>query len=162
MDITWPEAYRTDNTPIHVSNELEIEAPPEVIWEWLVQASLWPDWYPPIKSVVIEQGRARLEQGTKFSWRIFGVTLSSRVEEFVPNERLAWSAKYEGVDAYHAWLIEKKSASCRVLTEENQKGWLARLNNLFRPSNVSYYHSLWLQALRSKSMEGYPAALPTR
>jgi hypothetical protein len=78
------------------------------------------------------------------------------VEEFVPYERLAWSAQFEGVDAYHAWLIEKKPEGCRVLTEENQKGWLARLNYLVRPSNVRYYHHVWLEALKAKAKEGYP------
>jgi hypothetical protein len=53
-------------------------------------------------------------------------------------------------------LIEKKPEGCRVLTEENQKGWLARLNYLVRPSNVRYYHHVWLEALKAKAKEGYP------
>lgn len=156
MEIVWPERYSAGNTSVHVSNELGISASPEVIWAWLVRASLWSEWYPTVREVAIAGRRSDLELGSKFTWRIFGVTLSSIVEEFVPNERLAWSAQFEGVDAYHAWLIERKPGSCRVLTEENQKGWLARLNNLLRPSNVRYYHYLWLEALKSKAEGGYP------
>jgi hypothetical protein len=156
MEIKWPEKYSMENTSVHVSNDLEIPAPPEVIWAWLVRASRWPEWYPAVTRVLIESGGEDLVAGSKFSWRIFGVNLSSKVEEFIPYERFAWSAQYEGVDAYHAWLIEKKTEGCRVLTEENQKGWLARLNNTLRPSNVRYYHHLWLESLMKKAKEGYP------
>lgn len=156
MEIIWPDKYSADNTAVHVSNEIEIPAAPDIIWAWLVRAAQWPDWYPTIRRVAIEGGVRELGPGTRFSWGIFGVTLASRVEEFVPFERLAWSAQFEGVDAYHAWLIEKKAGGCRVLTEENQKGWLARLNNLLRPSNVRYYHYLWLEALLAKAKQGYP------
>jgi len=156
LEIIWPDQYSLGNTTVHVSNEVVIPASPDVIWAWLVRASLWPEWYPTVRRVKIEGGSQDLGPGTKFSWGIFGVTLSSKVEEFVPCERLAWSAQFEGVDAYHAWLIEKKPEGCRVLTEENQKGWLARLNSLLRPSNVRYYHYLWLEALMAKAKNGYP------
>lgn len=156
MGITWPERYNVDNTAVHLSNEIEISATPQVVWAWLVRASLWPQWFPTVKGVTIADGKSDLEPGSEFTWRIFGATLSSVVEEFIPYERLAWSAQFEGVDAYHAWLIERRTERCRVLTEENQKGWLARLNNLLRPSNVRYHHHLWLEALKSKAEKGYP------
>ena len=156
MEIIWPERYSQKNTAVHVSNEIEIPAPPEVLWAWLIRAPLWPQWFPTVSRVIIEGGGRELEPGTRFSWRIFGATLNSVVEEFVPAERLAWSAKFEGVDAYHAWLIERRAGGCRVLTEENQKGWLARLNFTLRPSNVRYQHFLWLEALKKKAAEGYP------
>lgn len=160
MDIIWPERYSPGNTAVHISNELEMVASPEVVWAWLVRASRWPEWYPTVSRVAIDGGGSELTPGAGFSWRIFGVTFSSRVEEFVPHERLAWSAQLEGVDAYHAWLIEKRGTGCRVLTEENQKGWLARLNNLLRPSNTRYYHYLWLEALASRAKEGFPPGSP--
>jgi len=158
MEIIWPEKYSNGNTTVHVSSELEIPAPAEVIWAWLVRASLWPEWYSPIKAVTIEGGGKDLAPGSKFSYRIFGITPSSKVEEFVPFERLGWSTQYEGVDAYHAWLIEKKPAGCHVFVGENQKGWLANLNNRLRPSNGKYYHFIWLQALMEKAKQGFPPA----
>ncbi len=157
MDIIWPERYKSANTRVHVSNELRISASAETIWKWLIRATLWPDWYPTVTKVSIEGGARELFTGAKFNWRIFGITFLSRVEEFVPPERLAWSARFEGVDAYHAWLVEPKGSGCRVLTEENQNGWLARLNSLLRPSNISYYHTVWLRALEEKASSGPPA-----
>ncbi len=82
---------------------------------------IWPEKYSPDSTAVHVSNEL---QGCSLSWRMFGVTLSSKVEEFVSCERLAWSAQFGGVDAYHAWLIEKNEAGCRVLTEENQRaGW---------------------------------------
>ena len=133
-----------------------MQVPPEVVWAWLVRAKLWPTWYSNSKRVIIEGGGPDLRPGSRFQWTTFGVRLDSRVEEFVPGERLAWSARSTGIDAYHAWLIEKRSAGCYVLTEETQNGWLARLNNYLRPRNMSQQHQNWLEGLLRKAKEGLP------
>jgi hypothetical protein len=51
--------------------------------------------------MVIADGGSELKLGMKFRWKTFGVSLSSTVEEFIPPERLAWSARSAGFDAYH-------------------------------------------------------------
>jgi hypothetical protein len=91
----------------------------------------------------------------------FGTTIVSRVEEFLPRERIAWNAVGMGVDAYHAWLIEKTEEGCRVLTEETQNGWLARLGNLLMPSRMGRYHQMWLERLEQQARRGLPAAVPS-
>jgi uncharacterized protein YndB with AHSA1/START domain len=90
--IRWPEDRKPEKSAVHVRNELEMPASPEVVWSWLVRAALWPTWYPNSQNVVIEGGGHDLRPGSKFRWKTFGITLDSEVEEFVPSERLAWSA----------------------------------------------------------------------
>ncbi len=124
---------------------------PEAVWPWLVRAGLWPTWFPEFRDVVIEGGGPDLKPGAKFRWKTFGVSLRSEVMEFVPFERLAWSARSTGIDAYHAWLIDRRAFGCRVLTEENQNGWVARLNNALRPGSVGRIHQLWLERLLVKA-----------
>ena len=68
--------------------------------------------------------QSELRLGTMFTWRTFGVKLKSTVQEFVPNERLAWSARGLGVDAYHAWLLVPLLSGTHVITEETQYGTL--------------------------------------
>jgi len=97
-----------------------------------------------------------LQAGSVFHWKTFGVSLDSRVEEFVQNERLAWSARAMGINAYHAWLIERSPSGCHVITEENQNGWVARLNASLRPDQTSRYHQFWLEMLREKAKGGPP------
>jgi hypothetical protein len=130
----------------------------ELVWTWLIRAELWPTWYQNSKGVAIEGGGPDLRAGVRFRWTTFGVKLDSKVEEFVPGERVAWSARAVGVDAYHAWLIEKRPGGCYVLTEETQNGWLATLSNMLRPQNMSKQHQNWLESLEQKAAKGPPPA----
>jgi Polyketide cyclase / dehydrase and lipid transport len=154
--IRWPENYRPERTAVHVRNEMEMQVQAETVWTWLVRAKLWPTWYPNSQNVTIEGGGPDLMSGSRFRWKTFGVTLDSKVEEFVPFERLAWSAHSTGIDVYHAWLIERRSSGCYVLTEESQNGLMARLSSMLRPNNMSRYHQLWLEQLLAKARTGPP------
>jgi len=154
--IRWPENFSPDRTVVHVRNELEMPVTAEAVWAWLIRAKLWPTWYPNSQNVLLEGGALDLAPGVRFRWKTFGVNLNSRIEEFVPPERLAWSARSAGVGAYHAWLIEKKPSGCHVLTEESQNGMIARLSNALRPANMSRYHQLWLEQLMAKAKTGPP------
>jgi hypothetical protein len=80
----------------------------------------------------------------------------SRVEEFVPAERIAWTARGTGVEAYHAWLLTPVADGCRVLTEETQYGWLARAGRLLLPNRMHTQHQRWLDALAGQAMGGSP------
>jgi len=154
--IRWPERYKPDVTIVHARTEMEMPVPPEVVWPWLVRAAIWPSWYPHFRGVAIKGGGPDLSLGASFRWKAFGVTLNSRVEEFVEFERIAWSARSVGVDAYHAWLIERRPAGCHVLTEENQNGWAARLNDALRPRFMGEMQRSLLEALLEKSKGGSP------
>jgi hypothetical protein len=73
------------------------------------------------------------------------------VEEFVEFERIAWSARATGMNAYHAWLIERRPRGCGVLTDENQTGRVARLNSVFPPSFMPKMQRYWLGRLPEKA-----------
>ncbi len=154
--IHWPERYRPDRAAVHVRNEIDIPAAPEVVWAWLVRAPLWPSWYPNSHHVALADGGAELRAGSEFSWKTFGVSLRSRVEEFAPPERLAWNGRAGGLDVYHAWLIERRADGCHVLTEESQNGVLPRLNHAVRPRHMSDFHQMWLDRLRERAQSGPP------
>lgn len=157
--IRWPDRFAPARAPVHVRNETDIAATPGVVWAWLVRASLWPSWYSNSSEVQIVGGGDDLGPGTQFRWRTFGTSLTSRVEEFVPPERLAWSAQGTGVDVYHAWLITPTPAGCHMLTEESQYGFLARMDHAVRPKRMFDGHEGWLNSLRAKAMAGPPPPL---
>jgi hypothetical protein len=155
--IRWPDGYDPIRAPVHVANEIETAAPPEALWAWLVRAPLWPSWYPNAKDVVVEGGASELVLDVSFTWRTFGVGIRSTILEFVPCERIAWSAFGLGVDAYHAWEITRTPGGARVLTEETQYGWAARLGSIVFPSRMSKFHQIWLEQLSTKARGGLPA-----
>src|SRR5438067_1337793 len=102
--IRWPDEFRPERVTVHVRNELDMPVAPEAVFAWLVRAELWPSWYPNSKNVrIVEGARPDLQLGTRFRWWTFGVNIESTVEEFVPNERIGWSAKGFGLRVYHAW-----------------------------------------------------------
>jgi predicted acylesterase/phospholipase RssA/uncharacterized protein YndB with AHSA1/START domain len=136
--------------PVAVHNEIDIAAPPERIWDFLVRAPNWPQWYPNSKNVRLDGGGDRLTRDAKFTWATFGVGLKSAVKEFIPNERLAWDARSIGVEAYHAWAIEPTGGGCRVKSEETQYGWLARTADWLLPNRMYTGHELWLKQLANE------------
>ena len=156
--IRWPDRYAPGQAPVHVRNELLIEAPAEIVWAWLVQAPAWPTWYPNSHDVRIRGGSSgQLEPDTCFRWRTFGVSIRSTVLEFVPPERIAWNAFGIGVEAYHAWLLTPIPGGTHVLTEETQHGWAARLVHLLLPGRMSRFHQLWLERLSKMARGGPPS-----
>ncbi|MGP8125930.1 MAG: SRPBCC domain-containing protein [Nitrososphaerales archaeon] len=154
--INWPEKYNPDRASVHARNEIDIQAAPEAAWAWLVRAKDWPSWYSNSHDVAIEGGASDLQAGSRFRWKTFGASLNSRVEEFSPNQKIAWSARGMGIDAYHVFLIEARANGCHVLTEETENGWLASLSNTLRPRNISDKHQMWLEGLRAKAQGGPP------
>ena len=157
QQIKWPPRYRPTHSPVHVRNEIMIEAPAELVWAWLINAALWPTWYINSSNVCfLNCPPPNLVQGTRFRWSTFGLTITSTVLEFEPYERIAWDAHARGLDAYHAWLIRRTQDGCHVLTEETQHGFLARLGNLVMPERMSRYHEIWLQRLQQNACTGKP------
>ncbi len=154
--IRWPEEHKPERTAVHARTELEMPVSPEAVWPWLVRAKLWPTYYSDFHNVVIEGGGPDLRLGTRFRWKAFGVKLDSKVEEFVELERIAWSARATGIDAYHAWLIERSPTGCRVLTEETQNGWVARLSHLLQPRLMGNIQRIWLERLVERAKSGPP------
>jgi uncharacterized protein YndB with AHSA1/START domain len=157
LEIQWPDHYQPRNCPIHVRNELDMAASPQSVWAWLIRATLWSTWYANATNVKILNGLGPdIKKGTRFRWKTFGVTITSTVLEYVPWERLAWDGHAFGIDVYHAWVLQRSSRGCRVLTEEIQHGWLARLGKLFMPGRMYNFHRLWLEGLEAKAGAGFP------
>ena len=151
MPIRWPDRYAPDKVAVRVSNQIAIAAPPEAVWPWLIRASAWPDWYPNSADVKIAGGAMDLASGAHFTWRTFGVSVASTVQEFEPNERIAWTGTGLLLDICHAWLIEPRPGGCWVLTEEHQNGLAARAQALFMPKRMFQGHELWLANLKAKA-----------
>jgi uncharacterized protein YndB with AHSA1/START domain len=149
--IRWPAEFDPAVAPIHAVNRLDMRASPEAVWKVLIRASEWPQYYANASGVRVQDGGCDLFSGATFRWRTFGVSLVSRVEEFVPNERIAWNAKAFGVWVYHAWLITPTSAGCHVVTEETQYGFLARASRMLFPANMERWHQRWLEGLAARA-----------
>jgi Polyketide cyclase / dehydrase and lipid transport len=149
--IRWPAEFEPRAAAVHAVNRLDMDVAPAAAWAALIRASEWPLWYANAAKVRIDGGGPDLYSGARFTWRTFGVDLVSHVVEFVPGERIAWTAKAFGVWVYHAWLITPSAGGCHVLTEETQHGVLSRAGALFFPRRMGRWHQRWLEALAQKA-----------
>ncbi len=156
MPIIWPDRYAPGKVAARVTNQITISAPPSSVWAQLVRATDWPSWYPNSSNVQIAGGATELSPGAHFTWRTFGLSVSSTVREFVPDERIAWDGTGFLLDVYHAWLIEARPGGCWVLTEEHQNGLAARAQALLTPKRMYNGHQLWLERLRARAEAGQP------
>jgi hypothetical protein len=157
LDIDWPEHYAPHNSAVHVRNSLQIDAPSERVWAWLVRAQSWPDWYSNASRVrVLGDSGPDLALDSEFRWRTFGIGIRSRVQEFIPCSRIAWDGRAFGIDVYHAWVIEERGHSCSVVTEETQHGIIAQLGAWLMPRRMSLFHQIWLEGLAQKAVGGMP------
>ena len=43
--INWPANNEPSESKFYVHNEIEINARPEVVWSYLIDALKWPFWY---------------------------------------------------------------------------------------------------------------------
>lgn len=147
-DIIWPDKYRPGTSDIHVVNSLAMEASRHAVWNRLVRATEWPNWYPNSSDIrLLDTESDTLAMGTRFRWKTFGVTIQCTVEEFQPEERLAWSSNSRGMSVYHAWLITPQAQGCHVLTEETQHGLIPKIGKLFMPKRMHKFHQIWLEQL---------------
>ena len=150
--IHWPEGFDPKEVDAFVHNEIWISAPASVIWTNLVNAGDWPAWYSNSSDVQIRSSdKKTLEAKSTFTWKTFGFPVQSKVNEFVPCNRLGWFGSGTGIRAYHTWLIVAKAGGCEVITEEAQVGPSAIGFNIEQPTAMHDGHNWWLTALKYRS-----------
>ena len=127
--IRWPADMVPSRSPIHFTNELEVDVPPEIIWSLLVDTANWPQFYPGVQKVDVLGGGGQLQLGSRFETNLAGQDVAASVDEFEPITRIAWGGGPKSSTesrAYHAWIITPTPRGVHVWTEETMQGplWL--------------------------------------
>ena len=151
LNIHWPTDYEPKNRRVHVHNHIIINAPRSVVWQWLMRAENWPEWYSNAKDVKITKSSKphQLTDKSKFEWKTFGIHLNTVVDQYNHEKLIAWEAVGFLVHAYHAWGMEDTGNNqCLVITEERQYGLGAWLFHWVFPRRMWQKHHLWLTQLK--------------
>ena len=150
--INWPENYEPLKAGFFVHNEIDIKASPETVWNILLRAETWPDWYEGASNVKVKDSNTGLlTQDAFFSWKTMGLDFESTIKEFKPNERLSWESVKKSIKGYHAWLIIPTENGCKLVTEESQHGFLTFLEKTFQPKKLEKLHQIWLEEIKRKA-----------
>lgn len=150
--INWPANYEPAKSKFYVHNEIEINATPEKVWGYLIDALQWETWYVGAKNVsFLNQNDKFLTKETVFRWQTMGLQFESTIKEFEPNRLLAWESNKKQIQGYHVWLIVPTSNGCKVITDESQNGWLTFFEKTFQGKKLKRLHDVWLLELKKKS-----------
>ena len=150
-DIRWPDGFHPEQADLFAHNEIVVHASCEKVFANIVDAQVWPSWYPNSHNVkLLNSPDGKLHEGARFSWDTFGVHIESQVHEFVPNSRIGWFGNGTGMNAYHTFLLIRTGEGCRIVTEEVVKGPGAVEFRKKLPSAMHEGHDLWLRTLRQR------------
>lgn len=150
--VIWPEAYDPKNSEFFVHNYIDIEAEPDKVWQILIDARAWKDFYNGASEVTFKNSNTeRLEPGTVFVWETMGFDFQSTIVEFEPYERLAWESYRKNMTGLHAWLIIPTDFGCRLITDESQNGSLAKAEKIFQPNKLTRLHDEWLKGIKARA-----------
>jgi len=150
--VNWPPQYDPRRSAIYALNDIDVSAPPHVVWKLLVGAENWSSYFPDENQVKILTGEPELAHGTKYSRVTVGFPMSLVVTDYEPFRRLAWATTVDGDEtgssAYHGWVITPTDAGCHVLTEETQQGpWVLEELGRKHPGALYAYHQEWVESL---------------
>lgn len=160
--VIWPERYDPRTSAIYALNDVDVRAPPALVWKLLVDAEHWSRYFPAEDQVRILSGESELTLGTRYHRITVGYPMSLVVTECVPNHRLAWATTVDGdttgSSAYHGWVITPTDTGCHLLTEETQQGefFLEVIGRQY-PGALYRYHQDWVERL-ARAAEAETAA----
>jgi uncharacterized protein YndB with AHSA1/START domain len=130
-------------------NEILIERPIETVWQRLIAAQSWPGWYSNARDVVVADPSGQLGQDGSFTWETFGLHITSKVAEFVPETRLGWYGNGNDLRAYHTWLLTPRGPNeTQIVTEEVALGRGAQMLAQTNPGHMHRGHDLWNISLK--------------
>jgi uncharacterized protein YndB with AHSA1/START domain len=110
--------------PVRSRRQIEIAAPPEVVWDVLTRFEQWPQWNPQVKSISFD---GPVGPGSGFRWRAGPGTIVSTLEQVEPPRYVRWRGRTMSIRAIHEWRLELRNGGTAVETEETYSGLLARL-----------------------------------
>lgn len=136
--------------PLVARKEVLINASPEAVWRIQSDIDCWKSWETDISKSQLE---GELKRDAVFKWTSGGFTVKSKIQEVVPQQRLAWSGKSVGSSAKHVWTFEPRDGGTLVTTEESMEGWLVTIIKAFAPDFLDKSLDKWTLNLKRKAEE---------
>jgi uncharacterized protein YndB with AHSA1/START domain len=100
--VIWPLPLDPKTSAICALNDIDVNAPPQVVSKLLVDAENWSSYFPAEDRVKILTGEPGLALGTEYSRVTVGFPMHLIVTESVPGRRLAWSTLVDGDETVRA------------------------------------------------------------
>ena len=135
-----------------IRDSVEIDAPPQLVWEVFSDVERWPEWTASVTSLVGRDG-AGLDIGKRFAIRQPGMgKLVWKVTEIDPGSSWTWAQRSPGVSvtARH-WVSALPGGRTLVRQELDQGGWLGALVGKMMVNKTKRFLDLEAKGLKARS-----------
>jgi uncharacterized protein YndB with AHSA1/START domain len=135
---------------MHVDATVDIEAPPEAVWEILADIERWPTWTPTMTWVRwLDGGTLAVGSAARIKQPRLPAT-TWRVTEVEPGRSFMWAASSAGVTTVAQHRLTPRQDGAAVHVGISQTGRLAWLVGLFASRTVGRYPRIEVQALKQR------------
>ena len=135
-------------------DSIEIDAPPQLVWDVFSDVERWPEWTASVSSLVARDG-AGLDVGKRFAIKQPGMSkLVWKVTEIDPGSSWTWVQRSPGVrvTARH-WVTAQPGGSTLVRQQLEQRGVLGALVGRLMIKKTKRFLELEAQGLKARSEE---------
>ncbi|OCB61936.1 polyketide cyclase [Mycobacterium malmoense] len=133
-------------------DSVEIDAPPQLVWDVFSEVQRWPEWTASVTSLVGRDGAA-LEVGRRFAIKQPGMAkLTWTVTELAPGTSWTWVQRSPGVrvSARHD-VIPQPGGRTLVRQQLDQSGVLGALVGRLMVEKTKRFLELEAQGLKARS-----------
>jgi hypothetical protein len=137
-----------------IREEVEINAPLNVVWRIFSQMEDWDSWNTACRDCCITAGEPSLAAGTCFSFVIrplvFPLKVQPKVVKCDLGREVIWEGGRFGINASHIWQFSEEDGKVKLLSVENFSGPMVWLGYLLKvPARLHRLTVEFLQTLKS-------------
>jgi uncharacterized protein YndB with AHSA1/START domain len=131
--------------PVIAHHEIDIQAPPELVWRTHADVNAWPSWHPDITEAHLE---GPFESGNAFDWRSYGFAVTSTIYAVADRSRVLWGGTANGITGVHEWTFTETPSGTHVTTSESFAGEPVEADSPSMQTLLDASLQAWLEHLK--------------
>lgn len=132
--------------PVRARHEIDITAPPSIVWQLHTDVDGWPAWQNEITAAHLDKP---FQQGASFEWTSYGFTVVSTIYAVTEGSRVLWGGTSGGITGVHEWMFAPTADGVRATTEESFAGDPVEADIAGMASALDSSLSAWLGHLKA-------------
>lgn len=135
-------------------DRIEIDAPPQLVWDVFSHVEHWPDWTPSVTSLAGQDG-SELAVGRRFAIKQPGMQkLVWQVTEIEPGTSWTWVQRSPGVNVVARHFVTARPGGGTLVRQElDQRGFLGALVGWLMVKKTRRFLQHEAQGLKAMSEE---------
>lgn len=149
----WPKAFKPADSDVFIHHEIDINASALVVWDILIHAAKWPEWYNRAEGLtLVKSADGKLGASGIFIWKPAG-KFTAAIKEFNPPYHICRLGKtdHEKMTVYNARVIMPSRDGCKAILYQTRNGPKTKMEKILAPYMIS--NNIWqsLMGLKEKA-----------